>query len=87
MFYKKLLRKEVNFTMYPLCVNIYSSNEESQTFWKATKYMVCKMMGESDNNSVQSCMQQPFNNTTTTSNTQQLTVQIMEELSTDANVV
>ena len=68
MFYKTLLSKEADFTRYPLCVNVYRSTKEAQTFWEATKDKVCMMMVESDNSSAQSLLQQPFNNTTTTPN-------------------
>lgn len=85
MFYKTLLSKEADFTRYPLCMNVYRSIKEAQTFWEATKEKVCMMMVERDNSSAQSLLQQPFNNTTTTPNKPQSAGQTTEPLPTHVN--
>ncbi|XP_060962243.1 uncharacterized protein LOC133032343 [Cannabis sativa] len=72
LFYIKLLTKEVDFTRYPLCVNKTSNTAPpNQTMvWN-------NMIMESyDNNAAQEDLQQPGNNTATTSK-QQLSAQTM----------
>ncbi|KAM6585472.1 hypothetical protein CsatB_012474 [Cannabis sativa] len=79
LFYIKLLTKEVDFTRYPLCVNKTSNTAPpNQTMvWN-------NMIMESyENNAAQEDLQQPGNNTATTSK-QQLSAQTMGSGEVDA---
>ncbi|XP_060961769.1 uncharacterized protein LOC133031978 [Cannabis sativa] len=79
LFYIKLLTKEVDFTRYPLCLNKTSNTAPpNQTMvWN-------NMIMESyENNAAQEDLQQPGNNTATTSK-QQLSAQTMGSGEVDA---